>query len=152
MTAGADTLTVRRRAATIALAVFAIAVIPLQAIADELPNRRERSPWQSFEPSDYAEGWLTLDRNEDGTPDYAVMVSERGHKIREAIDFNRDGYMDDFYFYENDVLQRQEIDTNFDRRIDVWVYLRRGVYIEMWERDRDFDGVIDDREQYGSQQ
>lgn len=113
------------------------------------PDTRERSSWQHVEATEYAEGWLTLDRNEDGTPDYAVRVNDRGQKIFEAVDFNYDGMMDDFYFYANDVLQREEIDSNFDGEIDIWVYLRRGVYIEMWERDTDFDGVIDEREEYG---
>ena len=140
---------VRSTLVTVSLIVL-VAAVAIGLDSEELPEERERSAWQSFDPADYGDGWLTLDRNEDGTPDYAVMVSERGRKIREAIDFNRDGAMDDFYFYENGVLQRQEIDTNYDRRIDVWVYLRRGVYITMWERDRDFDGIIDDREQYGS--
>ncbi len=91
-----------------------------------------------------------LDRNEDGTPDYAVRVNDRGQKLHEAMDFNFDGKMDDYYVYANDVLQREEIDSNYDGEIDIWVYLRRGVYIRMWERDTDFDGVIDLREVYGS--
>jgi hypothetical protein len=143
---------VKPRITVVAYVLF-VFLFPFVGVrADDLPNERERSPWQSFDPGEYteSEGWLTLDRNGDGVVDYAVMVNERGHKRREAIDFNRDGLMDDFYFYENDVLQRQEIDTNYDQRIDTWVYLRRGVYIEMWERDRDFDGVIDERERYGS--
>jgi len=94
---------------------------------------------------------MLLDRNEDGIVDYAVQIDDRGEKVREAMDFNNDGLMDDFYFYSNGVLQRQEVDTNYDRRIDVWIYLRRGVYIEKWERDRDYDGVIDDRGVYGSE-
>ena len=138
------------RTVLLTVSLFALPAVAAVALdTGELPSERERSPWQSFDPADYTEGWLTLDRNDDGVADYAVMVGESGQKIREAIDFNRDGAMDDFYFYENDVLQRQEIDTNYDRQIDVWVYLRRGVYITMWERDRDFDGIIDDRERYG---
>lgn len=147
----ADTREVNARTAILVLSLVALTAVGAVGLDSEnLPDQRDRSPWQSFDPADYGEGWLTLDRNDDGVADYAVMVGESGQKIREAIDFNRDGAMDDFYFYENDVLQRQEIDTNYDRRIDVWVYLRRGVYITMWERDRDFDGIIDDREQYGS--
>ncbi|MFP4113262.1 MAG: hypothetical protein ACOC2Y_02350 [Spirochaetota bacterium] len=119
--------------------------------AEELPDTRPLSSWQAFDPEAYQDGWLTLDRNDDGTVDYAVMVNDAGNKVREAADFNRDGYMDDFYFYENGVLQREEIDSNYDQRIDIWIYLRRGVYIEMWERDTDYDGVIDVREQYGSE-
>ncbi len=128
--------------------------VPLLAGADkaEFPDRRPLSSWQSFDPKDYGEDWLTLDRNGDGSTDYAVMVNDRGHKVREVMDFNHDGFMDNFYFYSNNVLQRQEIDTNGDQRIDVWIYLRRGVYITMWERDRTHDGVIDERVVYGGAQ
>ena len=119
--------------------------------AAEYPETHPLSSWQSFDPADYTEGWLTLDRNGDGSIDYAVMIDDRGYKVREAVDFNHDGRMDDFYFYSNDVLQRQEIDSNYDGRIDIWIYLRSGVYISRWERDRNHDGVIDDRAEYGSE-
>ncbi|MFP4377983.1 MAG: hypothetical protein ACLFP4_13150, partial [Spirochaetales bacterium] len=95
--------------------------------------------------------WLTLDRNEDGKIDYAVLVSRTGDKIREAMDFNYDGMMDDFYMYENNVLKREEIDSNYDGKIDIWIYLNRGVYIRMLERDTDFDGVIDERTEYADE-
>lgn len=138
-----------KRTACIALGMLWIA-LPFAAADDgSLPRTRELSAWQSFDPAEYGEQWLLLDRNEDGTPDYAVRTNDSGQKVYEAMDFNYDGRMDDFYFYENDVLQRQELDSNFDEQIDIWIYLRRGVYITMWERDRDFDGIIDDRERYG---
>ena len=114
------------------------------------PESRPREGWQHTDPTDYGEGWLTLDRNEDGIPDYAVRVNDRGQKLQEAMDFNYDGKMDDFYVYANDVLQREEIDSNYDGEIDIWIFLRRGVYIRMWERDTDYDGLIDLREVYGS--
>ncbi len=100
-------------------------------------------PDARFDPAAYAVGWLIADRNSDGTADYAVQVDERGYKLREAMDFNLDGRMDDFYFYSNDVLQRQEVDSNFDQAIDIWIYLWRGVYVQKWERDTDYDGAVD---------
>ncbi len=148
----ADTKSVNVRIVLMILSLAAAIAAGAEGLdSEDLPDRRERRSWQSFDPEDYGEGWLTLDRNDDGVVDYAVMVNDNGQKMREAVDFNRDGAMDDFYFYENDVLVRQEIDTNYDRRIDAWVYLRRGVYITMWERDRDYDGIIDDRERYGGE-
>ncbi len=100
-------------------------------------------PVERFLPNSYGDAWLTLDRDEDGQIDYAVKVDNRGYKLREAMDFNYDGKMDDFYFYANDVLQRQELDSNFDNQVDIWIYLWRGVYVRKWERDTDYDGVID---------
>jgi hypothetical protein len=47
-------------------------------------------------------------------------------------------------------LIRQEVDTNFDGRIDVWVYLHEGLYIESYRRDSDYDGEIDLVKEYGS--
>jgi hypothetical protein len=58
--------------------------------------------------------------------------------------------MDDFYYYERGQLIRQEVDTNFDGRIDVWVYLHEGLYIKSYERDSDYDGEIDLVKEYGS--
>jgi len=118
------------------------------AVDPEHPDTRPLSPNQFFDPEQYDDSWLTSDRNGDGTIDYAVLVDDRGYKIQEAMDYNYDGWMDDFYFYTNNVLQREELDSNFDGVIDIWVYLHRGVYIRMWERDRDFDGVIDSRKDY----
>jgi hypothetical protein len=105
-----------------------------------------------FSPSAYTAGWLTADRDDDGSVDYAVRLDERGNKLQEAVDFNRDGRMDDFYFYANDVLQRQELDSNFDEEIDIWIYLWRGVYVQRWERDTDYDGTVDISRDYGQPQ
>ena len=63
-------------------------------------------------------------------------------KVRE-YDYNLDGHMDDFYFYERGVLIRQEIDSNFDELVDIWVYLHKGIYIKRYELDTDYDGKID---------
>ena len=82
------------------------------------------------------------DRDHDGRIDYEVRYDSRNRKISEQMDFNYDGAMDDFYFYEEGRLVRQEIDTNFDGAIDVWVFLD-GVYVLGYERDKDFDGEVD---------
>jgi hypothetical protein len=112
--------------------------------ADTHPNPDPTlDPVERFNLDSYADGWLTSDRDEDGRIDYAVKIDERGYKLREAMDFNFDGHMDDFYFYANDVLQRQELDSNFDCRVDIWIYLWRGVYVRKWERDTNYDGIVD---------
>lgn len=130
------------------LLFLALIALPVVAGTAEHPDTRPLNSDQFFDPADYDAAWLTLDRDEDGVIDYAVRVDEMGKKLQEALDFNYDGWMDDFYFYSNDVLQREEIDSNFDRQIDIWVFLYRGVWIQMWERDTDFDGVIDARRDY----
>ena len=56
--------------------------------------------------------------------------------------------MDDFYYYKNGVLERHEIDTNFDLKPDIWVYIDEGVYIKKIERDKDYDGIPDIIKEY----
>ena len=124
--------------------LYLLLVIPLalgaQNAEDDDPTL---DPVKRFLPESYDTGWLTSDRDEDGRIDYAIKIDDRGYRVREAMDFNFDGHMDDFYFYANDVLQRQELDSNFDRRVDIWIYMWRGVWVRKWERDTDYDGVVD---------
>jgi len=118
-------------------------VLCLPALAADTTEPAGSDQPSRFDPAAYSEGWLTSDRDDDGTVDYAVQVDDDGNKLREAMDYNFDGRMDDFYFYANDVLQRQELDSNFDEVIDIWIYMWRGVYVRKWERDTDYDGVVD---------
>lgn len=86
---------------------------------------------------------IESDRDGDGSVDYLVRVDDAGRKTYEELDFNYDSVMDDFYYYSAGVLLRREIDTNYDEEVDVWVYIHEGVYIERYERDLDFDGIVD---------
>ncbi len=92
---------------------------------------------------------IYLDTDGDGNVDYLLNHDDAGYKYYEAMDFNHDGLLDDFYFYVKEVLFRREIDTNFDGDVDVWVHLTEGVYILSYERDTDFDGEIDLRKSFG---
>jgi len=136
---GAETKHVNREARSYTIIVGVLILLSPGLV---FANNDEEAPDPTM-LSAYDSGWLTSDRDEDGRIDYAVQVDERGYKIREALDFNYDGHMDDFYFYSNNVLQRQEIDSNFDRMIDIWIYMWRGVFVRRWERDTNFDGSVD---------
>lgn len=85
---------------------------------------------------------VLVDSDFDGNADHEVRYDEQNRKVSEKLDFDHDGLMDDFYFYEEGRLVRQEIDTNFDGAIDVWVRLD-GLYVLGYERDKDFDGTVD---------
>ena len=85
---------------------------------------------------------VSMDRNFDTVIDYNVEYDLGHRKLYEEMDFNHDGQMDDFYYFEEGKLVRQEIDSNFDGAVDVWVYLD-GMYILKYEIDSDFDGNID---------
>jgi hypothetical protein len=97
---------------------------------------------QWYEVSDGQIEKVSMDRNFDTVIDYNVEYEPGHRKLYEEMDFNHDGQMDDFYYYEEGKLIRQEIDTNFDGVVDVWVYLD-GMYILKYEMDSDFDGNID---------
>ena len=111
--------------------------------------QRELTEGLFFSGDSYQAGWLTADQNADGILDYAMKIEDTGAKLLEAIDFNGDGFMDDFYIYARGVLVRREIDQNFDKRIDLWVYLRDGVYVQGYERDSSGDGKIDSYKVFG---
>ncbi|UCF97952.1 MAG: hypothetical protein JSV89_00090 [Spirochaetaceae bacterium] len=85
---------------------------------------------------------VSMDRNFDTVVDYNVEYDLKHQKVYEEMDFNHDGQMDDFYYFEDGKLIRQEIDSNFDGAVDIWVYLD-GMYILKYEMDSDFDGNVD---------
>ncbi len=88
-------------------------------------------------------GVVELDRNGDGQIDYRVIYDQAGVVAREEMDFNFDGKMDTFYYYKSGVLQRVEIDSKNTGKIDIWVYLLDGKYVQRYERDTDGDGKPD---------
>lgn len=90
-----------------------------------------------------------FDTNKDGEIDYLVGTDADSVKIMESIDFNHDGIMDDLYFYSNGIIVRQEVDSNYDYKIDIWVYIKDGSSVEKYEQDTDFDGTIDKVKQFG---
>ncbi|MEE8440475.1 MAG: hypothetical protein V3S41_02045 [Spirochaetia bacterium] len=136
------------RAGYVVIALVFGILIAVPVVGDNESPSPALDPDERFDPATYTVGWLTSDRDNDGRVDYAVRVDERGYKLREVVDFNLDGRMDDFYFYSNDVLQRQEVDSNFDQAIDIWIFMWRGVYVQRWERDTDYDGAVDQCRDY----
>ncbi len=113
-----------------------------------LDRNGDGRPDQWYEVADGRVVGLSQDRNYDGEVDYTVEYDAENRKVREEMDFNYDGRMDDFYYFENGQLVRQEVDTNFDGRIDLWVSLE-GQYVRGYEMDRDFDGVAEVRKVFG---
>lgn len=112
-------------------------------------QNRDGFPDQWYEAHDGRILSLEQDRDYDGRIDCRVVYDREGRRLREELDFNLDGRMDDFYYFEKGELIRQEIDSNFDDRIDIWVYLV-GPYIRRYEMDKDFDGRVDLVKDYGS--
>lgn len=107
-------------------------------------------PERVFDAASYSEPWILGDTDGDGAVDYALLVDEFGQKRFEVVDFNFDGLMDDFYFYRDGVMVREELDTNHDGRIDLWIFMHDGVYVAGYQRDTDYDGVIDIEKDFGA--
>lgn len=123
-----------------------ITVFILIAVVESSGEERELDCRTIVDKVQNMEGGLPVDNydsNGDGKIDYLEKLDEDGNKIMEIMDFNHDGMMDDFYFYTDGIITLREIDSNFDRRIDVWVYIKDGNYIEKYERDLDYNGSID---------
>jgi hypothetical protein len=57
--------------------------------------------------------------------------------------------MDDFYVFEDGVLAMENLDTNYDGAIDLWVFMYKGVYVAGYERDSNFDGSLEIVKQFG---
>ncbi len=94
----------------------------------------------------------SYDSNGDGKVDYLEKLDEDGRKVVEVLDFNHDGFMDDFYYFTDGIITLREIDSNFDNKIDIWVYIKEGKYIEKYERDLDFNGSIDQVKKFGDEE
>ena len=132
------------------IAALFFTVTSLNAASEDVEdtnNDGQADKWVSVD----GEGVTSLkkDQDFDGKPDYHLKFDKNGRKILEEMDFNRDGKMDDYYFYENGVLVERKIDTNHDGKIDIWVFIHEGVYIEKYERDTDFDGEVDVVKDFG---
>jgi hypothetical protein len=86
---------------------------------------------------------VEMDLNEDGQIDFARVYNTKGLLDHDEYDYNLDGKMDDFVFYVNAIPVREEIDSDYNGKVDIWVYLAEGKYIKRWERDLDGDGRFD---------
>ena len=135
----------------VVLAIFICACLALPAKASPgfaVDQNEDGRADQWYEVTEGRVAKMSLDRNYDERIDYGVEFDREERKLHEELDFDFDGRMDDFYFFERGELVRQEIDSNFDDRIDIWVFLQ-GPYIERYEMDRDFDGVVDVKKDFG---
>ena len=101
----------------------------------------------------YEDGYVNSERSDlnfDGQVDFIVEFDKRGKKKYEEMDNNFDGKMDTFYYYEKGKAVKQTIDSNYDGNIDIWIYLD-GIYVDRYEQDTDFDGVVDKTKVFGDQ-
>jgi hypothetical protein len=128
-------------------AAAALFIWALPAFSDG-PETSVETLLKEFYELEDAEEPRELDTNDDGHDDYLARTNTDGKKMMEVLDYNHDGELDDFYFYSDGILKRRAVDTNFDQRIDLWVYIRGGVYISRYVRDADFDGVFEQKKEF----
>lgn len=135
----------------IILSIFITAVTLSSAAAEESGKDKRNEEKRIFDVAVLLEEFhsiegeesIEVDTNNNGSIDYLYKTHKNGEKRAEALDYNHDGNMDDFYYYDEGVLQRREIDSNGNGSIDIWVYLEEGVYVKKFERDLNHDGVVD---------
>ncbi len=112
----------------------------------ELPDLAYIEQKKKWDMESYDLPWLVVDTNGDGKNDVVTKVrSNSGYKkVLEVLDSNFDGIADDFaYFDESGHILFQEIDSNYDKKIDLWVTIEDGKYMKRFQRDKDFDGYVD---------
>jgi hypothetical protein len=83
----------------------------------------------------------TLDLDYDGKVDETVFF-EKGQKTRSESDLDGDGKVDTWKFYEKGQLVRKERDVKGTGRVDYWEYWEGGEIDRIGE-DLDGDGTVD---------
>ncbi|MBN2834982.1 MAG: hypothetical protein JXR48_08450 [Candidatus Delongbacteria bacterium] len=87
---------------------------------------------------------ISSDKDFNGSIDSNLTLDSLKRTVFEETDYNQDGIMDNFCYYEDGFIVRQEVDSNFDQIVDIWVYIKNnGKFIYKYEKDVDFDGVVD---------
>ncbi|MCF7928950.1 MAG: hypothetical protein K9L68_08565 [Spirochaetales bacterium] len=115
-------------------------------VINDKNNDGDPDQWIEYK-NDYPSS-IKSDRNFDGKVDYYVELTKEGNKTYEEMDYNHDGQMDDFSFFEEGVIVRRKIDSNHDDQVDVWIFIHEGIYIKRYELDTDFDGTVDKVKDY----
>jgi hypothetical protein len=130
--------------------LLAAAFVLLSLAAQPLPAQSPIPAPPPTAPQGTPNGVVELDRNGDGKVDYRVLYDSAGRVSEEQMDFKGNGIMDTFYYYKGGVLQRVEIDSKDSGKIDIWVYLLDGTYVQRYERDTDGDGKPDVVRNFGT--
>lgn len=94
---------------------------------------------------------MYMKKSSNGTSKIFDVIEEydsNGLLVKESVDINKDGIMDDANIFNNNILIRQEIDSNFDKAVDIWVHFKYkpdNTFEEcIIEKDNNFDGKADE--------
>lgn len=88
------------------------------------------------------------DEDFDGVFEKTEFYDAKGNKIKEGIDTNNDGTLNDYYYFKNNLLVLQEFDSNNDGKIDMWVKTEYDSMSKIKkviiEKDNNYDGKVDE--------
>lgn len=128
------------RTAVLLAMVAGLAIAPIPRIPADSPVMPAPPPTIPQGPPN---GMVESSTTGNGSPDYRVYFDSRGRPAREELDFLHRGRMDTFYYFKDGVLDRVEIDSKGTGKIDIWVYLLEGKYVQRYERDTTGSGKPD---------
>ena len=84
-----------------------------------------------------------MDLNLDGKYDVYRFYDENGAVAKEELDLDFDGKIETTDIYRGGVVIQKEIDSQFDEKTDIWkFYDEKGVIVRL-EEDQDGDGKVD---------
>lgn len=83
-----------------------------------------------------------VDTNLDGIKDIVRHFNAKGEAAKEEADTNYDGKLDVWVSFDQGRLVEEDVDTNFDGKVDIWKAYSNGQLTKI-KRDRNFDGRAD---------
>lgn len=106
-------------------------------------------PMKKWEISKLPYPWIIQDDESDDIPNSAMIISDNFNLLRQVLDSNNDGMLDDCaYFNSEGNIEFEGIDTNFDQKFDMWIQIENGKYITRIQRDFDYDGYVDSDQKF----
>jgi len=88
-----------------------------------------------------------MDINFDGRVDIWRFYNEKGELVKECMDLDFDGKLDECNYYEEGVLVRKEVDLSFDGTPDLFKYYEKGKLVRK-EKASKFNGKVDSWEYF----
>ena len=83
-----------------------------------------------------------MDLNKDGREDIRSYFNSKDNLIREEIDADFDGRVDINDHYKNGERTKSEIDTNSDGTYDLFHFFEKNILVKK-EQDTDYNGKLD---------
>ncbi len=91
-----------------------------------------------------------MDLNSDGKIDVWRFYDKKGSVMKEELDVDFDGNVDEVDFYLNGIIIRRELDSQFDEKTDIWKYYDEKGNLNRLEEDQNYDGTPDYWEYYAN--